>query len=93
MSKKKRPGNVPLPGLLDDPTIAPQPADAQEPQPPPQPPDPMLQTEWSWPPAENLDNIFFDFLSLQYGQTVSSSLALMDCSSTKSLPQASHTYS
>jgi hypothetical protein len=64
-----------------------------DPQPPPQELPPMLQLAWSPPGDENLETIFFDFFSLQYGQTVSSVLAVMDCKSTKSFPQDSHTYS
>jgi hypothetical protein len=62
-----------------------------EPQPPPQEWPPTLQTDP--PPEENVDTSFLTFVSLQYGQTVSSTLAVMDWSSTKSFPQASHRYS
>jgi len=63
-----------------------------EPQPPPQEYPPVLQTE-PLPPDENLETSFLAFFSLQYGQAVSSAFAVMDCSSTNSLPQASHVYS
>jgi hypothetical protein len=60
-----------------------------EPQPPPQEWPPTLQAD-PLPPDENRETSFLAFVSLQYGQAVSSAFAVMDWSSTKSFPQASH---
>jgi hypothetical protein len=45
------------------------------------------------PDEENFDRTFLAFFSWQYGQDVSSTLLVIDCSRTKSFPQASQTYS
>ncbi len=63
-----------------------------EPQPPPQDKPLVLQLAPD-PYEENLETCFFDLFSLQYGQTVSSAFVVIDCSSTKSLPQPSQIYS